>query len=63
MRVRVTFTNGTAMFGKMSIPSNATLGDVLNDTSGPFVVFIQPNEKEVLLNKQAIAYIVEDPLD
>lgn len=51
------------MFGKMSIPSNATLGDVLNDTSGPFVVFIQPNEKEVLLNKQAIAYIVEDPLD
>lgn len=62
MRVRITFTNGGTMFGKMHIPSNVTLGDVMN-SGGNFVVFIQPNDKEVLLNKQAIAYIVEDPLD
>ena len=62
MRVKVTFTNGTAMFGKMNIPPNVTLGDVLNSGEN-FVVFIQPNDREVLLNKQAIAYIVEDADD
>lgn len=62
MRVRVTFTNGTSMFGKMNIPPNHTLGDIMNSGTN-FIIFVQPNEKEILLNKQAVAYIVEDPFD
>ena len=50
------------MFGKMNIPPNHTLGDIMNSGTN-FIIFVQPNEKEILLNKQAVAYIVEDPFD
>lgn len=61
MRVKITFTNGTSMFGSLTADSG-TIGSVMNDES-KFVPFIQPNEKEVMLNKNSIAYIIEAPYD
>lgn len=58
MRVKITFTNGTSMFGNLTADSG-TVGKVMNDDT-KFVPFIQPNGREVMLNKNSIAYIVED---
>lgn len=60
MRVHVTFTNGSSLFGHMKISSNHALGDVLNDGS-KFIEFQRPSGTPVQLNKNAIAYIVESP--
>jgi hypothetical protein len=59
MRVKITFINGGTMFGKLNIAPTSTLGDILND-GVKFITFIQPNDREVYLNKASIAYIVED---
>jgi len=61
MRVKITFTNGTSMFGSLTADSG-TIGSIMNDES-KFFPFIQPNEKEVMLNKNSIAYIIEAPYD
>ena len=58
MRVHITFTNGSSLFGHMDIPTNHGLGDVLND-GHKFVEFQRPSGQAVQLNKNAIAYIVE----
>ena len=62
MRVHITFTNGSSLFGQMKIASNHALGDVLNDGS-KFIEFQRPIGTPVQLNKNAIAYIVEAPDD
>ena len=46
------------MFGNLTADSG-TVGKVMNDDT-KFVPFIQPNGREVMLNKNSIAYIVED---
>lgn len=57
MRVHVTFTNGSSLFGHIdTIWPN--LGDVLNDEH-LFIKFRRPNGSTVLMNKNSIAYIVE----
>jgi hypothetical protein len=62
MRVHVTFTNGSSLFGHMNIRTDLGLGlgDVLNDGS-KFILFQRPSGQPVQLNKNAIAYIVESP--
>ena len=58
MRVKITFTNGTGMFGDL-VTEWPNLSDVMNDEF-QFIKFKQPNGRVVMLNKSAIAYIVED---
>ena len=58
MRVKITFTNGTTMFGSLTADSGS-IGSVMNDEN-KFVPFIQPNGREVMLSKYAIAYINEE---
>jgi len=58
MRVKITFTNGTGMYGHIDTPWQ-NLGDVMNE-DGSFIPFRQPNDRVVMLNKSSIAYIVEE---
>lgn len=58
MRVKITFTNGTGMFGDL-VTECPNLSDVINDEQ-QFIKFKQPNGRVVMLSKNAIAYIVED---
>ena len=69
MRVKVTFTNTTSMFGTLphddytgTLNAEDFLPWVMNDERN-FIPFIQPNGKEILLSKNAIAYIVEDTVE
>jgi hypothetical protein len=62
MRVKVTFVNGTTMFGNLHFPENTTLGEVMND-GAKFFKFEQPSGKEVLMSKSSVAYIVQDEMD
>ena len=61
MRVKITFTNGTGMYGHLDTHW-PNLGDVMNDEH-KFINFRQPNDRVVMLNKTSIAYIVEESDD
>ena len=57
MRVQVSFTNGTRLFGEL-VTESLNIGDVLNDER-EFIEFRRPNGSIVLLNKNSVAYVVE----
>jgi len=64
MRVKVTFNNGTTMYGELvkdeyvtTLEPDAALAWVMN-LEHTFVPFIQPNGRTVQLNKSNVAYIV-----
>tara|TARA_R110000868_G_scaffold289244_1_gene549369 strand:- start:259 stop:480 length:222 start_codon:yes stop_codon:yes gene_type:complete len=66
MRVKITFSNGTSMYGTLphdeytgTLNADQFLPWIMNDDR-QFVPFVQPNGKEVQLNKNSVAYIVED---
>jgi len=66
VRVKITFTNGTSVVGTMrleefyqSLDEGKFIPWIMNDDR-KFIPFIQPNGKEVMLNKRAISYIVEE---
>jgi hypothetical protein len=61
MRVNITLTNGSSLFGQFR-KDWPSLTDIIN-TDCAFIQFIRPNGTEVLLNKLAIAYISEAPDD
>lgn len=57
MRVQVSFTNGTRLFGEL-VTESLNIGDVLNDER-EFIEFRRPNGSIALLNKNSVAYVVE----
>jgi len=69
MRVKVTFSNGTSMYGELpkddyvlNLRPEQVLPWIMNDER-KFIPFIQPNGLEVQLNKQNVALIVREGED
>jgi len=68
MKVRIVTTSGSVLYGSLigdemkAMPKKEALNWIMNNDN-KFIQFLQPDGREVLMNKSAIVNIAEDAYD